>query len=146
MRKENPRAASSNWKDETPRSSTTPSSAATPDLVQQRDHVAELAVQQMQPAGMLRDEACPALDGVGIPIDRPQRAGGVFQDGAGVAAAAERAVEVDAAIARIELRNDLGEHHGNMTVHSTGLLRSGIERIFARASAMRRAPAAGSQI
>ena len=75
-RNEKPRAGSSSWNDETPRSSTTPSSAVHAGVGQQRQHVAELAFEQMQPAGEAGGQAGAAGDGVGIAVDRPQRAGG----------------------------------------------------------------------
>ena len=65
-------------------------------LVQQRHHVAELAVQQVQPAGEACHQAGAALDCLGVAIDRPKRAVRLLQNGAGVAAAAESAVEINA--------------------------------------------------
>ena len=116
-RNEKPRAGSSSWNDDTPRSSTTPSSAVTPCSRQQVQHVAELAVDQVQPAGKARGEAGAAGDRLGIAIDRPDRAGRRLEERRRVAAAAERAVQIDAAGARGEQADDLGQHDGDMGVH-----------------------------
>ena len=51
-------------------------------LCQQFQHVAELAVDQVQAAGEARDQAGAARDRLGIAIDRPHRAGRRFQDAA----------------------------------------------------------------
>ena len=122
-------------------------------LVQQRDHVAELAVQQMQPARKMGHEAGTALDRLGIAVDRPERAACLLQDGARIAAAAEGAVEIDAAVAGREARQHLIQHHGNVTAHAASPAADAPARTLkpdafalARAAARRRAPASGSQI
>ncbi len=113
-RKLKPRAGSSSWNEETPRSSTTPSSDGHAGAGEQRDHVAEAAVQQMQPAGMAGGQRGAAGDGVGIAVDRPQGAVDGAEDRRRIAAAAERAVEIDAAVARRQGGEHLVQHHRNV--------------------------------
>ena len=90
-----------------------------------------------------------AGDRLRVTVDRPDRAASGIKDGLGVAAAAEGAVEIDAAIARGEGGQHLGEHDGDVPgpAHAGAPGRvSPRERTRSRASARRRSAAAGSQI
>ena len=92
-------------------------------LGQQVEHVAELAVDQMQAAWEPGGEAGAAGDGVRIAVDRPQCAGRRVQDRAGIAAAAECAIQVNAAGARSEHADCLGQHDGHVGWAWDGSLR-----------------------
>ena len=84
-------------------------------LCQQIQHVAELAIDQVQPTGKARGEAGATSDCLGIAVDRPDRAGRSLQDSRGIAAAAERAVEIDAAVARARAAGQhFRQHDGNV--------------------------------
>ena len=98
-RKEKPRAGLSNWNDETPRSSTTPS-LSLGELV----HAGEFAFDQSEAAAEMLDQRLAARDGVGIAVDAQHAAIGGFQNGAGIAAAAEGAVDIVRAVARRQRR------------------------------------------
>ncbi len=65
----------------------------------------------MQPPRIRCRERGAAGDRVGIAVDREQRAAGRAQDRRRMAAAAERAVEIDAAIGGRERRQHLRGHH-----------------------------------
>ena len=54
----------------------------------------------MKPSLELAHQRIGAGDGVGIAVDRKDRAIGSFQDGAGIAAGPERAVDIDGAVLR----------------------------------------------
>jgi len=71
-------------------------------LCQQIQHVAELAIDQVQVTGKARGKTGATSDCLGIAIDRPDRAGRSLQESRGVATAAERAIEIYAAAARGE--------------------------------------------
>ncbi len=116
-------------------------------LRQQIQHVAELAMDQMQTAGKARGQTGAAGDRLGIAVDRPHRAGRGFQERRGVAAAAERAVEIHAAAARGEQADDFGQHDGNVAhcAPPAGSVKP-CTRARSRASARRRSAASGSQI
>ena len=83
-------------------------------LAEQGEHVAEIALDQVQAAGMAGGQRGAAGDGVGIAVDRPQRAVGRVQDGRGIAAAAESAVQVGAAIVRGERLQHFRQHDGDV--------------------------------
>ena len=63
-------------------------------------HAGEFALHQRQAAAEMRDQRLAARDGVGIAVDAQHAAIGGFQNGAGIAAAAERAVDIVRAVAR----------------------------------------------
>ncbi len=78
---------------------------------EQRHHVAEPALDQVQAAGVAGRQRGAARDRVGVAVDRVQGAArrGV-EDGGRVAAAAEGAVEEGGAVARGERRDRLPQH------------------------------------
>ncbi len=104
----------------------------------------------MQAARVAGRQRRAARDRVGIAVDRPDRAGSCGQDRGRVAAAPERAVEIDAALPWREVRQHLLEQHGGMAGKRGGhcvFPGKVMPRLLARsrASARRRAAASGSQ-
>ena len=73
-----------------------------PAVGQQRLHVAKAPRYQMQAASIARLQVAIAFDRVGIPVDTPDDAVGRGQQGTGVAATAQRAVDVYGAGTRFE--------------------------------------------
>ena len=78
---------------------------------QKVQHRTEASVQQVQPPGMARHEIRAAGDGGLVAVDGPDLAGRALQDGAAVAAAAKGRVQVATAVARVQRRQHLGQHH-----------------------------------
>lgn len=63
-------------------------------------HIAESALDHLQPSGELLGQRTAALDGGGVAVDADHAAGSRLQQGAAVAAGAEGAVHIEAAVAR----------------------------------------------
>ena len=96
----------------------------TPRSASSVQHVAELTVDQVQPAGKSGGERGAARDRLRIAVDRPDGAGRRLEERGRISAAAERAVEIDAAGVRRQQRNDLGQHDGTW-VHCGPLMAAG---------------------
>ena len=99
-RKEKPRSGSSNWNEETPRSSTTPLVPSSPLAAKQAVQLREFAMHQGEAAGIQRHQLFAARDRIGIAVDAEHAAIAGFEDGARITAAAESAVDVMGAVAR----------------------------------------------
>ena len=115
-RKEKPRAGSSNWKDETPRSSTTPSLRVPASSASMCENS---PCTKREPAAEMRHQLLAARDGIGIAVDAQHAAIGGFQNGAGIAAAAEGAVDIMRAVLGREHRQHFVQHHGKMAAHAS---------------------------
>ena len=63
------------------------------------------------------DQRLAARDGVGIAVDAEDAAIGGLEDGAGISAAAEGAIDVVLAVLRREQLQHVGEHDGNVAAH-----------------------------
>ncbi len=133
-RKEKPRAGSSNWNDETPRSSTMPLVRRAAQII---GEMRELALHQGEAAGKVLHEVLAARDGVGIAVDAEHAAIGGFEDGARIAAATERAVDIVRAVLGRQHLQHLREHHGAMAAH-------GLTSLAASNFALRRATLSAS--
>ena len=120
-RNEKPRSAWSNCIDETPRSSATPSTSSTPSAAKQLGHVAEAAFDQAQPRRIALGKRLAGGDGVGIAVDGDHLAVGAIEHRRRVAAGAERAVEIAAAVARLQRVDDFARENGDMAggVHAS---------------------------
>ena len=87
---------------------------------EQREHVAEPALDQMEAAGVAGCEGRAAGDGRRVAVDGEHGAGRSAEDGRAVAATAERAVEVCGAGPRGEDGNDLVQHDGDVARNAAG--------------------------
>jgi len=81
---------------------------------QDAGHVAVPAADDSQAARKTLGKLGAARHGVGIAVDPPHRTVGRFQHGAGIAAATEGAVDVDAAIPRRQDGKHFLQHDRNM--------------------------------
>ena len=83
---------------------------------QQVDHVAEATFDQTQPRRIALGERTAGADGVGITIDGNHLAVGAIEHGRGVAAGTEGAVDIAAAIARLQGVDHFVQQDGDVTV------------------------------
>src|SRR6185369_18052107 len=72
------------------------------------------AFDQTQAAVVLLRQALAAFDGAGIAIDAPHRAVRRIEQRAAVAAGAERAIDIDGAVARLQGFDHFGQQNGTM--------------------------------
>ncbi len=113
-RNEKPRAASSICIEETPMSITTPSTAAMPCSSTSRSMSPKRPSTQDQPAGMGLGQGAAGGNGMGVAVDGDHPAVGGGEDRPAVAAGAEGAVDIEAAIAGRERLQHLVEHDRHM--------------------------------
>ena len=132
-RNEKPRSASSSCIEDTPRSSTTPSTAAWPNFSRDAVERGEALLDQRQSAigrlhqiGAVRHRALVAVDADDLRI-------GGREDRAAVAAGAEGAVDIDAAVADVEQLERGPREHGNVTGQSASDSRAIAARHHSRA-------------
>src|SRR6185295_10614708 len=83
---------------------------------------------QRETATEPRDKLLAARNGIRIAIDAQHFAIGGFEDGARVAATAERAVDIVPAVLRGQHRQHFTQHHWNMAVHGPPPLSLAISR------------------
>ena len=119
LRNEKPRSAWSICIDDTPMSSTTPSSASKPCACAISSRSPKRPGTSIRRFLNLAAKRGSARDRIGIAVDGNDlvlRMG--IEDGARIAACAERAVDEGAAALRIERRADLHQENGNVTGQS----------------------------
>jgi hypothetical protein len=125
-RNENPRAGSSSWKEDMPRSSAIPSTDASPSEASPSRICPNGASTTASRPGLLRRRHRPRpRRGVGVAVERDDPAAGRRQQQPGVAAAAEGGVDVDAAVPGLEGgHGGVGEHgHVRHVPASSGRIR-----------------------
>src|SRR5579862_9409883 len=118
---------------------------------EQHIELRELAPHEREAAAELRHQILAARDGVGIAIDAEHAAIGGFENGAGIAAAAEGAVDIMLAVLGREQREHFVQHHGKMAAHvspreSLAISRSRLALMRAMRSASTAAKRSLSQI
>ncbi len=119
LRNEKPRSAWSICIDDTPISSTTPSSASKPCACASLVEIAEASRNQHQAFLELAGQRGATGDRIGIAVDGNDLVLRMcIEDGARIAACAECAVDVRAAALRIESRADLRQENRNVTGQS----------------------------
>src|SRR5262245_61269399 len=110
---------------------------------EQLGHVAEPAFDQAQPRRITLGHRLAGRDGVGIAIDRDHLAVRAVEHGARIAAGAEGAVDITAAIARPQGIDDLARQHRNVAgrgVHASSPPLSELERPRTNAAILSRSP------
>src|SRR5687768_6398122 len=80
--------------------------------------IGEPVLHQCEPALRLLDQREPAGHGVAVAVDGDHARAAHTEDAARVPTGTERAVEIDAAVARREMLDHLAAEHGNMTGRS----------------------------
>src|SRR5262245_46978973 len=99
-----------------------------PHIARDCFEIAEPVLDQCQPAGHLLDEVRAQRDCSLIPVDADHLAIGGCENGARIAAGAEGAVDVDAAVTRLEEADRLATEHGNVECRSASDSRTATAR------------------
>src|SRR5436190_14699536 len=106
---------------------------------QQMLHFTEAALDQAEARRIALGERLAGGDGIGIAVDGDHLASGAIEERRRVAAAAEGAVDIAAAVARLERVDDFVQQHGNMTAHASPPVRPRTKASILARSASRRA-------
>ena len=88
------------------------------ELARDRVEIGEAVLDQRQPAFACSDQREAARDRAAVAVDADHAAVGGIENRARMSAGAERAVDVDAAVARREILERLAGEHGNVTGQS----------------------------
>src|SRR6185437_14329475 len=106
---------------------------------QQLLHITEAALDQAQARRIVLSQSLACGYRIGIAVDRDHLARGAIEDRGGVAAGAERAVDITAAVARLQRIDHFVQEHGNMTAHASPPVRPRTKASILARSASRRA-------
>src|SRR4029077_3131650 len=92
-----------------------PSDSCVPEPARNLFEIGESLLDHGEPATGLLDQPKPARYGIAVAVDADNPRARHVEDRPRVPAGAEGAVDVDATLARREIRDDLAGEHGNMT-------------------------------
>ena len=140
MRKEKPRAAVSSCMEETPRSSTTPSTRIGAAVARDRVEIGKAVFDQREPAVRRLHQVGAERDRALVAVDADHFAVGGGEDRAAIAAGAESRVDIDAAVMHVEEVERRRAEHGNMGGRSaSGSRKAAAARRHSRAPSALRA-------